>query len=204
MIPQILAHLTDALDTVKLARTVRILQRQLDHLRLQAQLEEDRADTLAMQLELATQALHQAQEQRDAALLRADRAQADLEGLLEAAPDAPLVLTEAGGEALYQRDRADALQGSLARAEGELAVVRAESATLRLDLAHAQARALNAERDQAATLLLAKEGQATFERYETALHRILSGGQPWDPECIAREALFPTAEKADTLESAAQ
>lgn len=112
MIPQILAHLTDALDTVKLARTVRILQRQLDHLRLQAQLEEDRADTLAMQLELATQALHQAQEQRDAALLRADRAQADLEGLLEAAPDAPLVLTEAGGEALYQRDRADALQGS--------------------------------------------------------------------------------------------
>ena len=125
-----LATFLRALDAARtagtLARTVRLLARQLDNAHLLAASEGSRADRAELRVAELERAL---QDWREASGELAAEQPADdpLPSVLDAgeAP-IPLVLTDSAREANIQRDRADALQRALQACEVELQQTRAQ------------------------------------------------------------------------------
>ena len=115
-----------AVNARTLARTVRILARQLDNAHLLAASEEARADRA--ELRVAELELQLADWRETSGELSAEQPAADALPDLTDAGEAPipLVLTDSAREADIQRDRADALQRALQACEVDLVTARAQ------------------------------------------------------------------------------
>jgi len=138
MIARILSFAHDAFDSRRLARTVLLQARQLDHLHLLAASEECRADRAEEQLATAHDRIAELELQiadwRDASgELAAELAAADVPDL-EDARDPPTALPDPWTAADVQRGRADSLEKQL-----EAANRRAEHEHARADAQHARA-----------------------------------------------------------------
>lgn len=163
-----LAAFLRALDAARtagtLARTVRLLARQLDNAHLLAASEGSRADRAELRVAELERAL---QDWREASGELAAEQPADdpLPSVLDAgeAP-IPLVLTDSAREADIQRDRADALQRALQACEVELQQTRAQ---LRQTEAAAGAHVATIDRLEAARTTLAER----HEEAERQLHQ---------------------------------
>lgn len=139
-------HVLDAARTAgTLARTVRLLARQLDNAHLLAASEEARADRAELRIAELEAAI--ADWERDSG------AEPNLPDLRDAgeAP-IPLVLTDSAREADIQRDRADSLFASLRACEVDLAKMREAklAAEIRADVQRERAEQAERERDAAA------------------------------------------------------
>jgi len=161
MIPRILARLNSALDAVKLARTVRIMARQLDHAHLAGRLEEARADRAEERADLEfrraqayaeslvsftdgartlrdriAELENQIQDWREASgELAAEQAAdlPDLEPADDSGPPSPLP-ADPYARAEVQAKRADAAERHRLAAEAHAADLESELATVRAQL----------------------------------------------------------------------
>ena len=204
-------HVLDAARTAgTLARTVRVLARQLDNAHLLAASEGARADRAELRV---AELENEIRDWREASgeLAREQPAADPLPDLTDAgeAP-IPLVLTDSAREADIQRDRADALSASLRAAELDLIKLREAKLAVEIRADGLRERAEQAERDRDTNARAAGAHIATIEDLRTrldlalrAVHRPAAEQSPgvaaaspyaiWSAEYDAVEAARATA-----------